>query len=281
MAAIDGSHNRKEDRLVWTTAAKEFNKELEPTCTPNSDTDGSSLKGVHILRPTAACGGRCKCQRRAQPTSRFGGPGDGNWYVLGGQNSQQVTVSWGGQSGDKTVPGDYDGDGKTDFSIYRPANPPTTTVATWYILTSSTGDSQYLAPEWATANDVPVAGDFDGDGKTDLAAYRTTTGHWYIYRSSDQQTIDATWGNSGDVPAPADYDGDGKTDIAVWRSSDQTFYSINSSDGGYKVGSMGHSGAIVSGDYYGDGKADFALFDTSANTGLSPWQKLMTQDAKP
>jgi|GEM_PF-2575115 len=47
-------------------------------------------------------------------------PSTGVWYVLGGQGSQQVFMQWGG-SGDVTVPGDYDGDGKTDFSVFRPS----------------------------------------------------------------------------------------------------------------------------------------------------------------
>jgi hypothetical protein len=45
-------------------------------------------------------------------------PSSGEWWVMGGQGSQQVTQAW-GLSTDKTVPGDYDGDGKTDFSVYR------------------------------------------------------------------------------------------------------------------------------------------------------------------
>jgi hypothetical protein len=49
-------------------------------------------------------------------------PSSGMWYVLGGvAGSAQTFAQW-GISSDIPVPGDFDGDGKTDFSIYRPSS---------------------------------------------------------------------------------------------------------------------------------------------------------------
>jgi hypothetical protein len=79
------------------------------------------------------------------------------------------------------VPGDYDGDGRTDASEYDPD------TGTWYghgFPPNATG------PTWGAPGDVPVPADYDGDGRTDVAVYRPSTGHWFILKSS---TSFATW----------------------------------------------------------------------------------------
>src|SRR5438445_6500985 len=58
------------------------------------------------------------------------------WYVLGGPGSTQTSYSWGAPT-DITTPGDFDGDGKTDFAVYRPS------TGVWYIVYSSNGSVNY------------------------------------------------------------------------------------------------------------------------------------------
>jgi len=87
--------------------------------------------------------------------------------------------------------------------------------------------------QWGLPTDIPVAGDFDGDGRPDLVIYRPAIGTWYLRLSSAgyalAQAVKIQWGLPGDVPMPGDYDADGKTDVAVWRPSTGTWYIVYSS----------------------------------------------------
>jgi FG-GAP-like repeat len=179
-------------------------------------------------------------------------PSNGTWYVLGGvPGSTQVSFPW-GVSSDKTAPGDYDGDGKTDFSIFRPSD------GNWWIFRSS--NNTYYSVQFGAGTDTIAQADYDGDGKTDAAVFRPTTGSWYIQPSGGSGYYGVTFGLGTDIPAPADYDGDGKADIGVWRDSNKTFYSNNSSNSQLATATFTTSSTQpISGDYDGDGRADYAI----------------------
>ena len=179
--------------------------------------------------------------------------GAGTWYVMGGQGSQQVTVPW-GASGDTPVPGDFDGDGKTDFSVFRPS------TGYWYIQNSS-NPSTMTSYYFGASTDKVAPADYDGDGRTDAAVFRPSNGYWYIQRSSDSGLIAQQFGLGSDIPSPADYDGDGKADIAVWRGSAASFYILRSSDNLFQGIAYGADGDTpVPADYDGDGRADAAVW---------------------
>ena len=147
-----------------------------------------------------------------------------------GQRTYKLTIGAGGakaQTAAQRVSGDYDGDGQSDFALWRGL------TGEWLIIQS--GGEKLRTELWGAANapyrDVLAPGDYDGDGQSDLAVFRRADGHWYIKQSSDGAVMDKHWGLGTDVPVAADYDGDGKTDIAVWRGVEGTWYILRSSDG--------------------------------------------------
>jgi hypothetical protein len=157
---------------------------------------------------------------------------------------------------------EFEGDGVTDVSVYRPA------TGQWFVLRSSTGFSSALPTTvFGAPGDVPVRGDFDGDGMRDLAIYRPTTGTWcWLKSSSGNTSYDAAgWGvqAQGDVPAPGDYDGDGRTDPTIYRPASGTWFVLRSSTNYTASVAYGWGGAAftpVPGDYDGDGRTDVAVY---------------------
>ena len=70
---------------------------------------------------------------------------------------------------------------------------------------------------WGVNGDVPLPGDYDGDGKADITVYRPSSGHWFILKSSTNSAFMIyQLGTTGDIPVPGDYDGDGKTDTSCF-----------------------------------------------------------------
>jgi ELWxxDGT repeat protein len=177
----------------------------------------------------------------------------GNWYTVENRGDANAYVydfgnrPWGLQN-DFPVPGDYDGDGKADYALFRPSD--TGNQAAWYI------------------------GLNRGNGVTTVPV-RISGGAMGI-----------PFGLSGDIAVPGDYDGDGRFDLAVYRPSNGTFYVaplrvVKQSDGSYlaTVGTMETlvsrpNARPVTADFNGDGRADFGLYDTSSS-GIGVWNIIL------
>jgi subtilisin-like proprotein convertase family protein len=113
------------------------------------------------------------------------------------------------------------------------------------------------AIDYGLAGDLPVPGDYNGDGIRDVAVFRPSNGTWYVSGG-----ITAVWGAPGDIPVPADYNGDHITDMAVFRPSTGIFYVRDV--GNFSWGLAGDLPVV--GDYNGDGLADVAVYRPSNGT---------------
>jgi hypothetical protein len=77
--------------------------------------------------------------------------------------------------------------------VYRPSS------GIWYLLNSTEG---FRAVQWGISSDEPVPGDYDGDGRHDIAVFRN--GIWYLLQSRDGFRA-VHWGMNGDVPVSVRY----------------------------------------------------------------------------
>lgn len=183
-----------------------------------------------------------------------------------------------GQGTDQAHCRDYDGDGRTDLAVVRPGG---TSIApmTWFIRRSNTPTNDLVVEFGMTGNgttsgDFPVSGDYDGDGKFDIAIYRfgqSPGNHFIVLRSSDNSVSFTAWGNfQSDYILPGDYDGDGKYDYAVARTgatgtSPLVWWIRNSSNGSSVTRQWGRSSDLpAQGDYDGDARTDIAIYRPGA-----------------
>ncbi|MEQ1643572.1 MAG: CHRD domain-containing protein [Pyrinomonadaceae bacterium] len=222
------------------------------------------------LAPSAAVSGSVVNSSFAVTPTQVADMKAGLWYF----NIHTVANPGGeirGQIGKNTPRFDTDGDGDSDYGIVRPGSGGAGGVTTWYTsLNSGTPNDPHTVNQWGTNADVITPGDFDGDGKDDIAFWRPTgTPAFFILRSSTSTLQQVTFGLQGDDPTiVGDYSGDGKDDPAIYRAgataSSQSFFWTFPSSGPLQnvqvVQAWGvGSDFAVPGDYDGDGRHDLVV----------------------
>ncbi|KXK02941.1 MAG: glucose/sorbosone dehydrogenase-like protein [Acidobacteria bacterium OLB17] len=187
-----------------------------------------------------------------------------NILSFGEDELGEIYVCYGNGQIDKIVraeaSADYDGDLKTDFSVYRPGD------NNWYLWNSSNGSVSVR--HFGLAADIPTPDDFDGDNISDIAVFRPDEGNWYYITSGNSTFGAAHFGALGDIPAAGDFDGDRKADLTVFRPSTGVWYTLRTTDGGFSATQFGLDGDIPqAADIDGDGRTDIALFSLRPASG--------------
>lgn len=154
---------------------------------------------------------------------------------------------------------DFDGDGKTDVGVFKPA------TGVWARILS--GNGAYSEQYFGSSGDRIAPADYDGDNKTDVAVFRPSNGTWYIFNSRTATVTIRQFGAHGDRPVPNDFDGDGFADIAVWRDTDGVWYQIRSLTDQFfaqQFGTTGDQPQLM--DFDGDGMGDLSVYRPTDGT---------------
>jgi hypothetical protein len=225
------------------------------------------------------------------------------WYAnaAGGFDSQGI--KWSGSFrplNARFTAGDFDGDGRTDIFAAYDNGSADLSALTWHA--TATGFDAPVTQwrtgpgNWNLAQSNWRAGDFNGDGRADLAAsydYRDNTANiflWYSRTSGGFDAQNVKW--NGGIPSgkaqflAGDFDGDGRTDLAAaidlgsanltfrtWRGTATGFDApVTQWTSGPGNWNLGQSRWAV-GDYDGDGRTDLvASYDYGgSNTNLFRW----------
>jgi hypothetical protein len=178
---------------------------------------------------------------------------------------------------------DFDGDGLRDIGVFKP---PLNVggVGSFHVLLSTTGwlSGGALQRSFGTLGDIPVPADYDGDGRTDVAVYRTSgpngtdptdnNGYWVYCPSNGSYTscaspVTVSFGNREDVPMPGtDFDGFPWTgEMALFRpSADRVYWRIQPfTTNQYRDFADSSGGIAMAMQLDGDNKTDIARYRMS------------------
>jgi hypothetical protein len=182
--------------------------------------------------------------------------------------------AFGGNPGDVPITGDWNGDGHTKVGVYRPHSG-------LFVLDSNgdgvfdAGDAVYNLGVGTDPTDIPVVGDWNGDGRTKIGIFRQGFEWLLDYNGNgvyDGTPVDRAYffgGISGDVPVTGDWTGSGTSKIGLVRLG---FYWILDANGNgtfdgtgpgqdYAFPFGGISGDVpVVGDWNGTGTTKVGVF---------------------
>jgi surface antigen len=147
-----------------------------------------------------------------------------------------------------------------DFIHIHDLAPSSALQAGTWALTNATRPplADALQLRFGATGDLPVVGDWDGDGDDTVGTFRDGT--WILARANDPDgdvpVRTVRFGNPGDVPVVGDWDGDGRDTLGLFRSGTWILSDVLASDPpGPAVVQLGAAGDVpVVGDWDGDGR---------------------------
>ncbi len=142
----------------------------------------------------------------------------------------------------------------------------------FYLRNGNTMGSPDMIAAFGAPGDIPIVGDWDGNGTMTIGLYRPDTSTFFLRNSNTPGFPDVTVsfgdGPNGDIPLVGDWDGNGTWTIGVYRPSTSTFYLRNSNTTGFPdiTVSFGAPGDMpIVGDWDGNGTMTIGLYRPTGN----------------
>jgi protocatechuate 3,4-dioxygenase beta subunit len=230
---------------------------------------------------------------------------DGQWFLdLNGNGRWDEGDLWArlGTQDDLPVTGDWDADGKTDIGIYGPAwsrdpwaisrepglpdadnfptraprkfknmppKPEDATDGARMLRRTARGKSRADLIDhvfhYGEPGDVPIAGDWNGDGIRQIGVFHD--GQWYLDLDGDGKFTERDaafiFGQAGDIPVVGDFNGDGIDEIGVFRAGKWIVdtngnHKMDAKDKVFELGGAGDKPVV--GDWNDDGVDDPGVY---------------------
>lgn len=201
---------------------------------------------------------------------------NGNWHVClsngAGFNCSYMTSHTGGMS--KTKLGDFNGDGLTDMAGFL--GTPGSGVAPWKICLST--GTNFTCSDWTAHNAglLGAVGDYNGDGRTDLAAYNGSLGQWRMCLSTGTNFNCSMWSGAAHNDAQGDYNGDGIDDFAAYTGSGGNWHFSYSLKKERPLIQSITRGAVATGIEYQGMSAPGQLVYTKENSSTYPYRDIQS-----
>ncbi|MHB8157270.1 MAG: DUF2334 domain-containing protein [Desulfocucumaceae bacterium] len=212
-------------------------------------------------------------------------PGSDSFYLSENRGSRLLPVKKGLLSGLglkalKPMAGDYNGDGWADLALLDRENGRLgLALNTGLAFSGIAWQNQNLLKEESN-NYLP--GDFNGDGKSDIAVLNTVTGRWNVLLAGSQGTLgqdDSPWldgWGAGDTwkTLASDINGDGKDDLVLYNREGYWQLAISSGKrflykGEFGPWGAGHRAVPQIGDLSGDKRSDLIIIEGAGDKGYN------------
>ncbi len=132
-----------------------------------------------------------------------------------------------------------------------------------FVYLRNSNDTGFANTEFffGTAGDVPVAGDWNGDGIDTIGIYRNGTFFLRNTNNSGFADLQFPFGAAGDIPIVGDWDGDGIDTVGIVRGNAVFLRNSNTSGNADIQFNYGNSTDIfITGDWDGDGRDTIGAF---------------------